>query len=484
MIEDLRRLGRSSGLVGKSVRGAGSLAAGTFAEYGLRFLRNVILARFLVPESFGLIAMVLAATAVAEAFTEVGLRQSIIQNKKGGEKAFLEAAWVISVLRGLSLYLLAYFFAPLVAAFYHRQEMIGMLRVGFLAIALNGCMSTRVHVLEKQFIFKKWVILMQGSGAFAVLFTIIAGIYFRNAWTLVVGYVGESLLRSFLSFIICPLRPSFRIKREFATEILRFSRGMFGLPILMMLFSQTDIFVIGRVLSLAQLGMYSLAKGLAEIPNAVAAKMVYPVILPAFSVMQDDKDKLRTTLITVNKLTAILAIPLCAFMIVCAEDILAVAFGGAYIAAAMPFCLLCLNILVFILSSLIMVVYFAIGTPGVHRKAASVRTVVLLVLIYPSVRFCGMSGGALAVLCAMLTSLGVQLIYIRKTISLGILVYLKSLLPGLGLSAIVLLPSLGAKFVSARGLLHIVIAFALCAFSWAAGIGAFWKPLRRGAVGS
>ena len=69
---------KGDSLKARSARGAAVLGIGTVAGRGTRFVRNMILARILAPDEFGLMAIIMVAAMAFEAFTEVGIKQSVI----------------------------------------------------------------------------------------------------------------------------------------------------------------------------------------------------------------------------------------------------------------------------------------------------------------------------------------------------------------------------------------------------------------------
>jgi PST family polysaccharide transporter len=186
------------------VRGGGILTTGSLTENLSRFIRNIILARLLAPEAFGLVATALAAVAVMEAFSEVGFGQSVIQNKDGDKREFLNIIWWLSSLRGLTLYVIGYFTAPVICDFYNNPDLLPVLRTVFLVILFKGLISPRVHVLEKNLQFSRWVIIMQGSGVLGVLVSIVSAFFLYNVWALILGYIFEAMLLCVLSFVLCP----------------------------------------------------------------------------------------------------------------------------------------------------------------------------------------------------------------------------------------------------------------------------------------
>lgn len=472
-IESLRYLLRSDDLKGKSLRGGSVLTAGAVIENVLRFARNMILARLLAPSAFGEMAIVLAGVALTEAFTEVGLRQNVIRNKRGGSPEFLNVVWWISGLRGLALYAISYVGAPFIAGFYGDSDSVNLMRVGFLAITLNGFVSPRVHLLEKEFRFKTWVALNQGAAVISVSIGILAAFLMKNVWALLLAYLAECLFRTALSYVVCPMRPRLKFDHECYKQVTSYSRRIYGLPVIMMLFLQTDVFVIGKVLSAGPLGMYVMARTLAEIPNIFVARVVNPLALPAFAVLQDDRAKLGSVLLRLHSATAMIGLPALAFVGLFAKDILSLAYGTQYSEVAAPFTLLCGYSVVFASTSVVAGASFAVGRPDIHRTASIVRTVLFLIVIYPATSLCGLVGASAVRLLAVCCLIAVQILLMKKAVSVSFSAWLGASLRGIQVSLIVLVPGLimnHALYVPRTA--RLLIGAVLCIGSWWIGVWA------------
>ena len=471
IINNINKLIKSQNLLGRIVEAGRILTLGSLVENVLRFIRNVILARLLAPEAFGLMATVLASIAVAEVFFEIGLRQSVIQNKKGAEGNFLNIIWWMSSIRAAVLYIIGYFIAPFICDFYQKPELLFLIRVGFLSVLFNGFICPRVHVLEKEMRFKKWVILMQGSGVLGVLIAIGLAFYLQNVWALVLGYVFEPLIRCILSYIFLPFKPQWNINRDFLHDILTFSRRMFGLPILTMLFLQADVFVIGKFLSLGQLGIYILAKGLAEMPNTFLSKITHPIVLSTLSQMQDDKQQMKSNLLNLTRWATIFGLPLIAFLATFSDTILSLVYGPQYATAAIPFGILCVYSLIILCSFFIVDMYFAIGRPNIHRTALLVRTTIFLIIVYPAATSFGLIGVASSVLITTCLSLSVHLIYMKRLFDISYLEYLGNWKEGLTLSFIIIIPGIFLKILIGQLIIMIfILGVFLCLLAWSFGI--------------
>lgn len=460
----------SDTLFSKSIRAGSILASASVVENILRFIRNLILARLLAPDAFGLMATVIAGVAMLEAFSEVGLRQSIIQNKKGSEHEYLNIIWWLSTIRGLTIYCIAWFAAPLIAELFSRTDSVMMFRVGFLVVLFNAMMSPRIAVLEKQMQFMNWVFLIQGSAVAGIIVAIGLAFYYQDAWALIYGYISETVFKFLFSYVFYPIVPKFQYCRDYLKEIVHFSKGMYGLPIMALLFVQTDILVIGKVLSLELLGLYVLARSISDMPQNLFAKIAQPLLLPSFSILQDNRVKLSKALLDVTNMMAILAIPLFSFFIVYSDIMLSLFFGSIYAAVAVPFGILCIYSFVYISTVIIMSAFISIGRPNLQRTAAIARTVLYLIVIYPAIKYYGLSGAAVSLLLATCLSLVIQQYYLKNMLSISLKKYFRTWALGGMLSLIIVIPGIFIRVMSdCNNTIAVATGAILCLVSWSIG---------------
>lgn len=453
----------------KSARGGMVLSVGVVSEQGLRFVLRMILTRLLAAEHLGLMAIIMVVSLGCEAFTEVGVKQSVIQNKKGSRPEYLNVAWLFQAIRGILLYGAAFLLAPVIWRFYFydkpeltvlydQSEILMLLRVAFLTILFNGLMSPRVHVLQKEFRFGRLVLLIQGSSVLGALSTIALVFYIRNVWALVIGFVLEGVVRTLLSFILCPFRPRLSIHRESLREIARFARGMFGLPILVFIASQTHIIVLGKIMSMSLVGMYVMAIRLSNIPHKLFTKTISLVLLPAFAEKQDYEKALCSATLKLSRAATAIGVAIAGFMAIYSTAVLSVVYGQEYAAVALPFSLLCAYALVSIHERIFGSLYLAIGLPHLHRRISAVRAILIVGLIYPGTALFGLAGAAGVMLVANTVTLCTQVVLMRKAIGLKFRQYVCSWLPGLWVIIILLVPRGALKFLGVESIVLNFIA--------------------------
>jgi len=414
------KLFSSSSLKARLARGGMWMTIGGGADVGLKLIRNMVLARLIAPEAFGIMAIIIAVNSLFESFTQVGIKEAIIQSEYGYEKKYLNWAWWISLMRGAGLYLIGFLSAPFISDFYQIPELTFMLRIAFLSMIFAALFSPAAYSKLKEMDFLRWTMISLLGTVFGVASSVYLSFKISGEWALILGFILESLIRSVASFILCPYLPTFEMEKKYLDALLRFSRGMVGLPLLTFIFMRTDIFVIGKLCTQAELGIYSLAATLAGIPNVFMEKIITPLMIPAFSEIQNDNARVNKAIIRVSGLLALGGIPIIVFVYFNSGIILQIIYGEKYVPAALPFAVLFMSNLLRSISLPLVAVYFSKGKPELHRLFTAIRASLLIVLIYPAIKLWSYSGAAFAVCIAMLLAYIIQVQKLKNVTNLHI----------------------------------------------------------------
>jgi PST family polysaccharide transporter len=215
---------------------------------------------------------------------------------------------------------------------------------------------------------------------------------------------------------------------------MEFARGMFGVPVLTMIAFETDVLVLGKVVTKDELGMYYLAMTLVLLPITLFGRVITPILLPAFSEKQDDREALRRVLLRVVRSTAVFTVPLVAFMASCAGGVLAVVYGSEYAAVTIPCTVLCLLIVCRTQAPIFNSAYLAVGQPRMNRRFVVLRAAIVGGLIYPAIIHFGLLGAAVVAVLGNSISLLMQVFWSRRIVDLEFRAYARCFLPGLVLA--------------------------------------------------
>lgn len=274
----------------------------TLGGYGIsqviRLLSSLILARLLFPEAFGLMALVNVFMQGLEMLSDIGLGPSIIQNKRGTEPKFLRTAWTLQILRGLALWLVSCALARPAAAFFSAQDPLAaqlstVLPVAGLMALLGGFSSTALYTLNKKMEMRRLTALALVPQLITLAVSIGWALYDRSVWAIVAGGLAGSLGRLILSHLFND-GPRDRLgwDREAAHELEKFGRWVFFSTLVSFLASNLDRVVLGRLLTLGELGLYSIGMTFARVATQVATRLTNTVVFPLLAKFQDKPDRL------------------------------------------------------------------------------------------------------------------------------------------------------------------------------------------------
>ncbi len=419
----------SDGLRAKAMRGGTWLGGGSLAEQVARFARNMLLTRLLAPGAFGAMAIVMSCSAIIGTLTDVGQRAAVIQNPRGREKAYLNAGWWMGMGRAVCMYAIIFIAAPFVGRFYGNVELSPLLRVALITILFEGAMSPRSILPEKDMKFGKWMAISNGGAILGVITTVILSFYLRDVWALAIGSCSENAFRCLLSYILCPGLPSLGWDRRVVRELYKFSRAVVGLSFLNLVFSRTDVFVLGKLYSTTTLGLYTMGVLLVQTPSSFITRMMGQILFPSFAHVQDDKERINRILVETTSWMILIGLPGVVAIYLCGHSLLTVIYGARYAAAFGPLAVAALVVFLNVLNAGITCVFNGIGLPALHRRAVAASAVVMLIAIYPACRLFGIVGGQFAALVAIIVSYVLQVMRMRTLTGLDLFRYGKAFVP-------------------------------------------------------
>ena len=413
-------------LRGHALRGGTWLGIGSVFEQLFRVGRNVLLTRLLAPEAFGVMAIVYSASAMVDMLAEIGVKEAIIQSPRGHEDQFINSAWWLAFCRGVGIYVLLFAAAPWIARFYGNPELVPLMRVALLSVVFQGAQSSRSYAALKEMKFKQWTIIQSGGGVCGSLIVVALALFVRSIWALAIGYAAENCIRCLASYVICPFRPRFQVDKESLRDLLHFSKGVFGLSFLNLIFSRADIFVLGKLYPAAQLGIYTMAIYLIQVPTSFIMGVLSQTLMPSFARIQEDSTRINRILVRVTSVLLILGMPTLIFVIFSSRSLLSLLYGSRYAAASLSLTVAALVAIVNLMNSLITMVFYATGRPGLHRRCVLVMAILMIATIYPAARYFGPVGGQLAALASVVVGYLSQIVDMRRLTRLDLAGYTKS----------------------------------------------------------
>ena len=283
MISSLKDALSGGGLMARVGRSTSWIVLGYGASQAIRLASNLILTRLLFPEAFGLMALISVITVGLTLFSDVGIAPSIAQSKRGDDPAFLNTAWSIQVLRGGALWLVACLLAYPVAQFYGLPELATYLPVAALSLVVAGFNPTRIETAHRHLLMGRLTALDLASQVIGIVVMIVLALIWQSVAALVVGGVLQAVAKLALTHYGLPgLRNRFRWERAAAGELIRFGKWIFLSTIFWFFASQGDKAILGKFLTLENLGIYNIGYFLASFPLLLGLNVTGRVMIPVY----------------------------------------------------------------------------------------------------------------------------------------------------------------------------------------------------------
>ncbi len=350
----------------------------------IRLASNLILTRLLVPEYFGLMALVTTFLSGLNMFSDIGIGPSLIQNKRGDDPDFFNTAWTLQVIRGFGLWLVTLLIAWPIATFYEEEKLLLLIPiVGFNAV-IEGFQSTAEVLLIRNLEIGK----LTRFGLLGEIITpviIVSWAWFNpTIWAIVGGNLVAGLINVVRSHLLIPeISNRFTWEKFAVKELFSFGKWVFISTATAFLAMQADRLILGKLLSLEILGVYTIAFTLASLPKLVFSSISGKVVFPIISKFKDLPRKELQAKVTHKRRLLVMGIAVVMIIIVCFGDLLILAlYDKRYDNAAWMLPILCLGFWPLILGSLNNSFLLAFGKP-IYGSIANVFKLIYMVIALP-----------------------------------------------------------------------------------------------------
>ncbi len=348
-----------------AIRGAIWTIAGYGSSQVLRFGSNLILTRLLVPEFFGLMAVANTLRVGIELFSDIGIAQSIVNNKRGDEPAFLNTAWTLAILRGLALWLFCLLLAWPMAKFYNDDRLLWLIPIVGLSSVFDGFSCTSIHTLHRRINLGRYTVFELVVQVLTLTTLLILAYLNPSIISLAIGVVAGAIYRMLGSYLLIPKYSNrFAWDKDALQEIISFGKWIFLATGLTFLNEQADRLILAKLLSFKLLGVYTVAYTLAGIPREIIKTVSHRVIFPAISNQIDlPRSSLRIKILRQRQMILIgFAISLAALVTV-GDLVIAVLYDNRYADATWMMPILSCGIWFSVLFYTISPALLAIGKP-------------------------------------------------------------------------------------------------------------------------
>lgn len=412
----LQRL-RVEGSLGSRVRrGMAWTALTRLILQVLTFSSQIVLARLLLPEDFGLVALVLVLNGFATMLTELGLAAAVVQSRRVTDRLLTTAFW-LNVVSGLVIAGVLVAGAPAVGAFYDDPAVIPLVQISALSFVLN-VNSVPLALLQRSMRFRTTGALEVAVTVVGLAVTLVMAFAGAGAVSLVVGPVVGVVARTVLVWATVRWVPRGFVHRAELRELWRFGGGLTGANLLYFVSRNADTVLLGRFVGAAQLGLYSRSYTLMMMPLQQITAVLITVLLPAYAEMQDDVQRLRRAWTTAVRMSLLIGLPLGLGVTATAPALVETLYGERWLGMVTTLTLLAASVPPQLIQRNFGSLFQAVGRTGLQFRLAAVTTVMTLAAILVGLPW-GITGVALALLVNACVMLVPPLVYVMRILQLS-----------------------------------------------------------------
>lgn len=306
----------------------------------IMFVVSVVLARMLLPEDFGLIAMPAVFLSIGMSLRDSGLSSSLIRTINPSDSDYT-TVFYMNITLSILVYFLIFFTAPLIADFYQKPLLTEIVRVQSIIIIIGAISSIQHTRLTKSMSFKKQMSIQVPSVVISALF----GIWFAylgfGVWSLVYMNLIQYSVAALHFWISSDWRPSKNFDIKKMKEHLSFGSKITVSGILEVLYENFYTIIIGKYFGAALLGFYARAKSTQELPIKNSTAALNKVTYSLFCEIQDDDKRLKEIYSKIMQQILFWIIPTLIVAAIIAEPLFIFVFTEKWLPAVPIFQFLC-----------------------------------------------------------------------------------------------------------------------------------------------
>lgn len=446
------------------------------------FVVSIVLARLLMPEDYGTIALVTVFTTIMQVFVDSGLSTALIQKKDADDLDF-SSVFYFNFAVCIILYVVMFFAAPLIASFYNMPELTPVVRVISLTIIISGVKGVQQSYVSRNMLFRRFFYATLGGTIFSAFLGIAMAYAGFGVWAIVAQQLSNTAIDTLILWITVKWRPKLMFSWNRLKGLLGFGWKMLCSALLDTVYNNLRSLLIGKVYSSADLAYYNEGK---KFPNLIVTNInssIDSVLLPTMSREQDNRDRVKNMTRRSITVSCYIMAPLMIGLACCAKNLVAVILTEKWLSCVFFLQIFCVTYMFYPIHTANLNAIKAMGRSDLFLKMEIWKKIIGLILLLATL-FISVKAMAYSLLISTLVSMIINSWPNNKLLNYSFLEQMKDIFPSIllaiGMGVVVYLigflpvPTLLLFLIQVfcGGLIYIVgsVAFKLEPYTYLLGI--------------
>ena len=399
------------------------------ANHGIQFIIQIILARLLLPEHFGIIGMIIVFIAISESIVDSGFTQALIRDQ-GTSQDDYSTVFYFNFLIAILMYGLLFFLAPIISVFFHEPQLIMIIRTLSIVLIINSLGIIQKVMLVKNVDFKTITKVSVIAVSISGTITIILAVSGFGVWSLVVNIISMQFVQTTLFWLFNRWVPSLKFNIRSFKKFFKFGYKLLLSGLIETFYNNLYFLIIGRMYSTTQLGFYTNAIKIRDLASQSIAAAVQRVSYPVLSSIQDDERRLKSGFRKIIRMSAFINFPLLIGLAAIAVPLFSLLFGEKWLPSVIYFQFLCLAGMLYPLHAINLNILQVKGRSDLFLLIEVIKKAVLTILIILALIFkLGIMGLIGAAVVNSYISLFINTYFSAREIAYSAKEQMKDLLP-------------------------------------------------------
>lgn len=396
------------------------------------FIVSIVLARILMPEDYGTVALVTVFTTIMQVFVDSGLSTALIQKKDADDLDF-SSVFYFNFVVCIILYLIMFFAAPYIASFYGMPELVSIVRVISLTIVISGVKGVQQSYVSRNMLFKRFFYATLGGTIFSAFLGIAMAYAGFGVWAIVAQQLSNTAIDTLILWITVKWRPKLMFSWERLNGLLGFGWKLLASSLLDTIYTEIRQLIIGKLYSSSDLAFYNRGK---QFPNLIVTNVntsIDSVLLPTMSKEQDNKERVKKMTRRSIQVSTYIMAPLMIGLACCASNIVTIVLTEKWLPCVFFLQIFCITYMFYPIHTANLNAIKAMGRSDLFLKLEIWKKVIGMILLL-STMFISVEAMAYSLLISTLTSMIINSWPNKKLLNYSFLEQMKDILPSILLS--------------------------------------------------
>ncbi len=375
-------------------------------QFGIQFIGffiSILLARLLLPAEFGLIGMITVFVAIGNALVDNGMGASLLRTKNPDQVDY-STVFITNFTISIVIYGVVFFMAPYISVFYEQPSLTLVIRVYCLSFIISSLTIVQSTRLNKNLQFKKQMLINIPSTIGGGVLGIVLAYKGFGVWSLVYMNLFRSVLGTILLWSMSGWRPTMGFDFDRLKLHLNFGYKLTASGLFNSIFSNSYNIVIGKFFTASQLGFFTRAQSLKQLPVENITSALSKVTYPLLASIQDDVPKMKSVYRRLIQQVMFWLTPLMICAIIIAEPLFRFLITDKWLPAVPYFQILCIVGIMFPIQHNNLNILKVVGKSGLYLRLEMISNIIILLTLLLAIPF-GMYGLLWGQVGAVMTSL-------------------------------------------------------------------------------